>query len=61
MNSDLSEHVVIVDETCIDEITTETFTRQRINPERLRDAEDYDSILFNQNKKSKSEIEVHNI
>ena len=51
MNPDLFEHVVIVDETCINEVTTETFTKQRIDPERLRNADDYDSIFFNPKQK----------
>ena len=47
MNFDLTDQEIVVDETGIDEITAETFDRKRIDPERLRDAnDDYDSILF---------------
>ncbi len=47
MDNDLPDQEIIVDETGIDEISAETFTRLRIDPERLRDTnDDYDSILF---------------
>ena len=52
---DLADQEVVVDETGIEEVTPETFDRQRIDYERLRDAnDDYDSILFY----SKREIKV---
>ena len=52
MDDDLLDQEVVVDETGIDEVTAETFTRLRIDPERLRDAnDDYDSILFNPERK----------
>ena len=48
MENDLPDQEIIVDETGIDEVSAETFTRLRIDPERLRNAnDDYDSILFN--------------
>ena len=47
MDDDLPDQEVVVDETGIDEVTAETFDRKRIDPERMRDAnDDYDSILF---------------
>ena len=47
MRYDRPYQQVVVDETGIDEVTPETFDRQRIDYERLRDAnDDYDSILF---------------
>ncbi len=52
MDDDLPDQEIVVDETGIDEVTAETFTRLRIDPERLRDAnDDYDSILFNPERK----------
>ncbi len=48
MDDDLPDQEIVVDETGIDEVTSEIFTRLRIDPERLRDAnDDYDSILLN--------------
>ena len=47
MDVDLTDQEIVVDETGIDEITGETFDRKRIDPERMRDAnDDYDYILF---------------
>jgi hypothetical protein len=40
MDDDLSHQEVVGIETGIDEVTAETFTRLRIDPERLRDADD---------------------
>ncbi len=52
MDDDFPDQEVVVDETGIDEVTAETFTRFRIDPERLQDAnDDYDSILFNAERK----------
>ena len=47
MDNYLPDQEIIVDETGIDEVSAETFTRLRIDPRRLRNAnDDYDSILF---------------